>query len=137
MKRGLGSHTIPVWTDARRKQSGYGTIKGMLQTGTLILPRFPDLLRELRGLEYTNLPSGMTRIAAGGRGHDDLAMALMQAVSCASPGPNPGHSIWGPEYEHTRTPRGTIIPSRPVPHENGASAFRSPVGAEKSAEGTW
>jgi len=73
---------VPVVTTAKRKLSGFGTVKMLLQQGRLILPREPELLKQLHALEYEQLQSGQTRIAVPERlGHDDLAMALMQAAS--------------------------------------------------------
>lgn len=78
----------PVWTDARRKMSGFGKLKGLLQRQQLVLPRHPELLKQLRGLEFAQTESGLTKIAVPERsGHDDLAMALLQAVSCLQTDP--------------------------------------------------
>lgn len=78
----------PVWTDVRRKMSGFGKLKGLLQRKQLVLPRHPELLKQLRGLEYTQTESGLTKISVPERsGHDDLALSLLQAVSCLQSGP--------------------------------------------------
>lgn len=75
-----------VVTDVRRKQSGFSKIKGLLQRRRLVLPRHPELLKQLRGLEFEQLATGNLRISVPDRaGHDDLAMALMQAVSSVYP----------------------------------------------------
>jgi hypothetical protein len=75
-----------VWTDARRKQSGFGMIKSLLQRHQLVLPNHPELLSQLRGLEFEQLAGGSMRIAVPDAvGHDDLAMALLQAVSALRP----------------------------------------------------
>ena len=138
LERRLGSHVRPTWTDVRRKQSGFGKIKGMLQRGTLVLPRHPDLLSELRGLQFETTPSGMTRIAAAGSGHDDMAMSLMQAVSCLHQAVNPDKSFWPPAgVEYATTPRGTRVPLRPVPLRGYVGAFIAPEGAERSTENAW
>lgn len=72
----------PVHTDARRKENAFGMVKLLLQQGRLVLPRHPALLRQLAALEFETAESGLTRIAVPERaGHDDLAMALAQAVS--------------------------------------------------------
>lgn len=85
-RRITDTHVAAVWTDVRRKQSGFGMIKGLLQSDRLVLPAHPELLKQLRALEFEQLPGGATRIAVPENlGHDDLAMALMQAVSCAHP----------------------------------------------------
>lgn len=73
---------VPVWTDARRKQSMFGMLKGLLQSGRLILPRHPELLSQLAALQMTEMASGSVQISVPeSRGHDDLAMALGQALS--------------------------------------------------------
>lgn len=82
MPHGDPVRVVPVVTTAKRKLSGFGTVKMLLQQGRLILPREPELLKQLHALEYETLQSGQTRIAVPERlGHDDLAMALMQAAS--------------------------------------------------------
>jgi hypothetical protein len=61
-------------------------IKGLLQRGQLVLPRHPELLKQLRSLQFEQTPGGSMRIAVPENlGHDDLAMALMQAISCVEP----------------------------------------------------
>lgn len=86
-RRGLDTAVSPVWTDARRKQAAFGKIKSLLQADRLVLPRHPDLLRQLRALEFELTAGGTVRISAPERGgaHDDLPMALAQAVSCFEP----------------------------------------------------
>lgn len=138
LKRGTGSHVRPVWTDIRRKMSGFSKVKGMLQRGALVLPRHPDLLSELRGLQFETTPSGMTRIAAAGHGHDDLAMSLMQAASCLRTAENPDKSFWAAaDFKHVTTSRGVRVPVRPVPLEDHYGSFIAPEGAERSAENAW
>jgi hypothetical protein len=52
----------------------------------LVLPNEPELLKQLRCLEFEQTTGGSMRIAVPERsGHDDIAMALMQAVSCIHP----------------------------------------------------
>ena len=101
-----------MWTDARRKQSGFGKIKMMLQRDLLVLPREPELLKQLRALEFEQMPGGSVKIAVPERaGHDDLAMALMQAVSCVRPAPRGPDEIWPrPELAHTVTASGIRVP---------------------------
>lgn len=78
----LDSWVYPVVTDVRRKQSGFGKLKGLLQQRRIVLPRYPELLKQLRCLQYEQLPTGNIRIAVPDNlGHDDIAMALMQAIS--------------------------------------------------------
>lgn len=71
-----------VTTTAARKNAGFSRIKVLLQTGRLVLPKHPDLLRQLHALTYEETDSGTLKISVPENvGHDDLAMALMQAVS--------------------------------------------------------
>jgi hypothetical protein len=80
---GAPSWVAPVWTDNRRKQAMFGRLKGMLQGGRLVLPRHPELLKQLGALQITETAAGATQISVPeNRGHDDLAMALGQALSC-------------------------------------------------------
>jgi len=64
--------------------SGFSKIKVMLGRD-LILPQHPDLLRELRSLEFERTEAGNMTIAARAGYHDDLSMALLGAVSCIQP----------------------------------------------------
>jgi hypothetical protein len=125
----LASPVAPVWTDQRRKMAGFSKIKVMLGRD-LILPRHPELLRELRSLEFTRTDAGGLRIAARAGYHDDLSMSLLGAVSCIKPGRNPEASIWGPEYPHVRTARGAAFPLEPKPRADCWRAFRYAEGAE-------
>jgi len=147
-----------VWTDTRRKQSGYGKIKGLLQRGQLVLARHPELLKQLRGLQFEQLPGGSLRIEVPATaGHDDLADALMQAVSAVEPtavqrsGLSVFASYWdrsaadeayrrtrdqvraaagSGELETVTTESGIVVPARPLPALVGA--FGSlPAGREQ------
>ncbi|WP_345377377.1 terminase large subunit domain-containing protein [Frondihabitans cladoniiphilus] len=76
-----GTFVAPVWTDNRRKQAQFGRLKGMLQAGTLVLPRHAELLKQLSSLEMSETAAGSISISVPDRvGHDDLAMALAQAL---------------------------------------------------------
>ncbi|MFY2790513.1 terminase large subunit domain-containing protein [Rhodococcus sp. MALMAid1271] len=79
---GRTTMVTPVVTDNRRKASGYGAVKLLLQQGRLVLPRHPELLKQLHALQYEQTPSGAMRIEVPEvAGHDDLADALMQVMS--------------------------------------------------------
>ena len=53
-----------------------------MQQGRLGLPRSPELLKQLRSLEFEQLQSGGVRLAVPERaGHDDLAMSLALAAT--------------------------------------------------------
>jgi hypothetical protein len=131
---GLPPAVAAVWTDQRRKMAGFSKIHGMLGR-QLFLPRHPDLLRELRSLEFERTAAGGLKIAARAGYHDDLSMALLGAVSCAVPGPNAESSAWV-DYPHIRTARGVIFPESPRPREDEWAAFRWAEGAER-ADAAW
>ena len=129
------SMVVPVWTDARRKQSMFGKVKTLLQRGQLALPRSePELLKQLRALEFEQLQGGSMRIAVPERaGHDDLALSLGQSVSCLRPWPahggrDPGQAVHAAHHHGIR-------------HEGAAAgaAGRVPPVLVQASErtGTW
>lgn len=84
IEAGRGDVVLPVTTTAASKADAFGWAKILLSQGRLVLPSEPALLRQLRALEYENLPSGGMRIAVPERaGHDDLAMSLCLALGAA------------------------------------------------------
>ena len=110
------TQVTPVTTDARRKTSGYGALKVLLQQGRIVLPRHPELLKQLHSLTYEMTPTGSMRIEVPERaGHDDLADALMQVMSATES----GMQSWRPDDPRPRrcevltTGSGTHIPERP------------------------
>lgn len=91
-----------VVTDIRRKASGFGRLKVLLQQGRLVLPNHPALLRQLHSLEFEQTATGQFKIAVPeSLGHDDLAMALMQAASPIA--------IGCPAYDLGIASRGDIV----------------------------
>lgn len=86
LSRGLRGRTDRrVWnyvaTTNKSKTAGYGALLGLLEQGQLILPRHPDLLRQLAGLKFEQGERGFTRIEADDPAtHDDVADALMLAT---------------------------------------------------------
>lgn len=138
---GLYSAVAPVVTDVRRKQSGFGMIKGLLQSKRLVLPRDPELLKQLRGLEFEQLPGGTMRISVPDRvGHDDVAMSFMQAVSSirldlAVRTSGFGESQLVPDdTEFVVTRAGVKVPLKARPVSFHRDAFMYPRGSE-SGEG--
>lgn len=127
-----------VTTDNRRKATGFGQLKVLLQQGRIVLPRHPELLKQLHALEFEQLTGGQMRIAVPDRaGHDDLAMALMQAISTINP-----YKPWGDWYgreerflpsntEWLSTGNGTKIPVRPQCWPLHEALHRAP-GRDKS-----
>ncbi len=70
-----------VATTAQKKTIGYGWIRHLLEQGRLVLPRHPDLLRQLAGLRFEIGERGFMRIEADSPAmHDDVADALMLAA---------------------------------------------------------
>ncbi len=70
-----------VHTTAATKTTGYSLILGMLERGQLVLPRDPDLLRQLAGLRFEQRERGFTHIEAEDAAtHDDHADSLMLAT---------------------------------------------------------
>ncbi|MBB5075832.1 terminase large subunit domain-containing protein [Nonomuraea endophytica] len=138
-RAGVQSWVAPVWTDTRRKQAGFGAMKVLLQQGRLVLPRHPELLRQLHGLQFTHSASGMVQISVPARiGHDDLAMAAMQAVSCLSTtyARRSVRRVRRPEEDALKTGYGLLIPQEAVPLAMPA-AITAPSGGEKSPENAW
>jgi len=140
-EEGLPAGVHGVWTDQRAKAAGFSAIKGGLQRGTLVLPRHPGLLAELRGLVYEETPSGGLRIGpAAGKASPDLAMGLMQAARCMRPAPNLEHGPFSAgdfaQQGAVRLPTGTWFPPEPRPSES-AHGFISPQGAERRDANAW
>jgi len=138
-RAGLGCHVAAVWTDTRRKQSGFGKIKMMLQRDLLVLPREPELLKQLRGLEFEQLGGGSYKISVPERaGHDDLAMALMQAISCIRPSLRYEDEVPArPGLPHSATPGGTLVPAQPRPVAWHAMSYQVPAGKEREPASAW
>jgi hypothetical protein len=135
---GLFSAVAPVVTDIRRKQSGFGMIKGLLQSKRLVLPRDPELLKQLRGLEFEQLPGGSLRIAVPDRvGHDDVAMSFMQAVSSVRLSEAVRHSdafgspqLAPADSEIVESKNGIKVPVKARPVSFHRDAFMYPRGSE-------
>lgn len=70
-----------VATTSAKKTAGYGTILGLLERRQLVLPRHPDMLRQLAGMRFEQGERGFVRIEAESPvTHDDVADALMLAT---------------------------------------------------------
>jgi Terminase RNaseH-like domain len=78
-RRGIGVRYVP-WTSANKIQA-YSQLKTLVNTGQIELPNHERLLSELFTLEARPSATGMTRIAAAGSAHDDLASALAAALA--------------------------------------------------------
>lgn len=89
----------PVATTAALKETAFGWARVLLSQGRLELPREPSLLKQLRALEFEQLPSGGLRIAVPERsGHDDVAMSLCLALHGALAADVPGVESPGVVY---------------------------------------
>ncbi len=101
-------------TDARRKVGGFGRIKVLLQQGRLVLPKHPDLLKQLHHLTYEQTEGGNYKISVPENiGHDDLAMALMRAATTSPPAGRVDSYTDGGSGDILTTGTGTRIPRRP------------------------
>ncbi|WAC54261.1 terminase large subunit domain-containing protein [Gordonia sp. SL306] len=110
-----------VTTTAARKNAGFARLKVLLQDGRLVLPNHPDLLRQLHALSYEQTETGTYKISVPDNiGHDDLAMALMQAASviATSTAVEAWPSRLGGSGDILTTERGTRIPQRPSTSPN-------------------
>lgn len=115
-------------TSSASKALGYGAILNLLERGRLVLPRHPDLLRQLAGLRFEQGARGTTRIEAdNATTHDDIADALMLATGI-TPGrdgrlrcrlaraaldPVPDADIQHADVEIVETGAGLRLPRRP------------------------
>lgn len=80
-RRGLRRTWATIATTSQTKTAGYGAILGLLERGQLVLPRHPELLRQLAGLRFEQGERGFTRINAEDPAvHDDVADALYLAA---------------------------------------------------------
>ncbi|RZU31161.1 terminase family protein [Blastococcus saxobsidens] len=122
-----------VWTTNRLKVNGYGALRLLIQQGRMVLPRHPELLKQLHALQTEMLPGGGMRIEVPDNvGHDDLADALMQCMASVRTGPMWRRTELNEEGFSTRssgeermTGAGTRLLSEPVPLDF-TQAFRSP-----------
>ena len=72
---------LPWTTTARNKQDAFGRVRGLLQAGRLVLPRHPELMRQLSHLRFTMAERTLKIEADSPAVHDDLADALALAVA--------------------------------------------------------
>jgi hypothetical protein len=110
----------PLSTTAAKKATAYGFLLSLLEQERLVLPRHPDLLRQLAGLRYEQSERGMVRIEADSPGlHDDVADALMLATP---PSRAMGaHGVASPASRGS-TYRTSRSPKRPTPWRRRAGS---------------
>lgn len=79
--REVGTRVHGVHTTSASKTSTYSVLLGLMESEQLILPRHPDLLRQLAGLRFEQGERGFTRISAEDPAtHDDVTDALALAT---------------------------------------------------------
>lgn len=80
----LANHvnTKGIFTTAQNKVNGYGRMKILMQSGKLILPREPELIKQLTNLRYTISESGASMNISHSKQYqkDDYCDALMFAL---------------------------------------------------------
>ncbi len=136
-----------VATTSATKTSSYGAVLGLLERGRLVLPRHPDLLRQLAGLKFEQGERGFTRIGAEDPAtHDDVADALALAMvpfrrrgssrlrtlvprlAALHPAEAPVPALEGPVVE---TGGGLRLPRRPVLQSVNGPEITLPPGARR------
>ena len=107
-------------TTAAIKFETFSRIHGLMTEGRFVLPRRDDVVSQFCGLRREESEFGTTRIA-GRRLHDDIPMAVLQAVRAIRPADRPPGEVteWSlhPQYEFTRTGRGTVVPRLARPEQ--------------------
>ncbi|HUK67448.1 MAG TPA: terminase family protein [Streptosporangiaceae bacterium] len=127
---GITGWVIPLATSAESKLITIGQMAGMLAEGTLVipehLPRFADLVGQMRAIGQADLPGGGVRLAAR-HGHDDLLMAVALAMAGIEPRQvETGGLVFGPDYEHTVTGSGAVVPLDCQPVADCHTGWRDP-----------
>jgi len=134
--RDVRSWARPVWTTTARKQNAFGVLKLLLDQHRIVLPAEPVLRRQLEALEFETMESGTTKISVpDSKGHDDVAMALCQALSCIRHvrGGRPEADMVG-FGELLSTPAGVAVYERPRLAQH-YRALGGPVGSEDHERG--
>lgn len=73
---------LPLTTSSASKAAGYSSLRLLVDRGQLVIPRAArDLVAELLTMRVDLTASGTERIEPAGTGHDDLADALVAALS--------------------------------------------------------
>jgi len=147
--RGLAHPPIPnpVSTTAAKKATAYGFLLSLLEQEPAVLPRHPDLLRQLAGLRFEQGERGMTRIEADSPGtHDDVADALMLATAPFSRGRTralPARRLSRAEIPDARvlepsdtvtTGGGLVLPRSPFWQSVNGGELTMPVALQPKAE---
>lgn len=132
-----------ITTSAQSKAVSYGAILGLLERGQLVLPRDPDLLRQLAGIRFEHGQRGHVRIEAeSAQVHDDVADALAMATVPYSNDAGRWRTMLGnlaaratpdahaddPDVPVVLTGGGLRLPAAPVLQSIDGSEVTPPVG---------
>jgi len=79
-QRELGWPCAGFTTTAQSKRALIDDLALGIETGEITYPELPELVNELEAFEYTTLPTGAQRLAAGAGAHDDCVMSLALAL---------------------------------------------------------
>lgn len=121
--RPAGRRWNPHATSAQSKAAGYGALLALLERGQVVLPRHPDLLRQLAGLRFEQGERGMVRIGAEDAAtHDDVADAVMLA---AGPYRRDGERALRVVLQHLA---GARVPDGDVPQDGEREVIETPAG---------
>ena len=127
-EQGQGSRVFCRPTTAQIKFETFSRIHGLMCEGRFVLPRRDDVVSQFCGLSREESEFGTVKIA-GRHLHDDIPMAVLQAVRAMRPADRPPdevHDTFGPDYEFTRTGKGTIVPRYARPEQFHTRSWQYP-----------
>jgi hypothetical protein len=130
LTQGLAKRQVRVlarpWSN-ESKSDALGHLRRHLYAGMLSIPAHPELAQELSNLEVRALPSGRSRIAAPGGGHDDWATACMALVAELANTGRGGAFVAGVHRDGPAgDPVGMMARTRELARRREAAAFRDP-----------
>ena len=124
-----GSQTFCRSTTAQIKFETFSKIHGLMTEGRFVLPRRDDIVSQFCGLSREESEFGTTKIAAR-KGHDDIPLAILQSMRAIRPAERPPAEVteWAlhPQYDFTRTGRGTIVPRLARPEQYHSRSWQYP-----------
>ena len=121
--RPVGRVWNPHATSAQSKAAGYGVLLALLERGQIVLPRHPDLLRQLAGLRFEQGERGMVRIGAEDAAtHDDAADSVFLAAGPYRP---EGSRTFRVVLQNLAASR---VPDGDVPHASEREVIETAAG---------
>ena len=124
-----GSQVFCRPTTAQIKFETFSKIHGLMAEGRFVLPRRDDIVSQFAGLSREESEFGTTKIAAR-KGHDDIPLAILQSFRAIRPADRPQGEVteWSlhPQYEFTRTGRGTVVPRLARPEQYHSRSWQYP-----------